>query len=278
MLGQIKITEMKFLWNLIVFVVLTSSIHGQDDADILSIRNKVSKINTDSVYESIRLNNEDFSDISDTYTESTGLFKNDKLYKIYQKSVSIPQVTHVEYFFENEELIFIYFKVQFYSYDSILNTYNIKKGLSQGGEFRMYLKDNKLINQDRKFLFKEFYEEAYESLLFLKLKKNSKKLEFIDFEGETHGNNFLNISDNRFKSIACELKINKITEGKCDKKNIYAFGIFSGYKELEKERPGNKYNIRAIKYDKNYLGLKFNNFNMENHQDDFYFAYSIMKK
>ena len=127
---------MKFLWNLIVFVVLTSSTYGQDDADILSIRNKVSKINTDSVYESISLNNEDFSDISDTYTESVGLFKSDNLYKIYQKSVSIPQVTHVEYFFEKEKLIFIYCKVQFYSYDSILNSYNIQKGLSNGGEYR----------------------------------------------------------------------------------------------------------------------------------------------
>jgi hypothetical protein len=227
---------MKFLLNLTVFVTLTSSIHGQNDADFLSVRNIVSKINTDSVYESITLTNEDFSDISDTYTESIGLFKSDKLCKIYQKSVSIPQVTHVEYFFENEKLIFIYCKVQFYSYDSILNTYDIKKGLSKGGEFRMYLKDNKLINPDGDFFFNSFFEEAYEKLLFFKLKKNNKKLEFIDFECEILDNKYKNTSDERFNSIICEFKINKVIEGQCDKKNIYAFGIFKEFNELEKKK------------------------------------------
>ena len=141
----------------------------------------------------------------------------------------------------------------------------------------MYLKDNKLINQDGEFFFNDFYVEAYEKLLLFKIKKNNKKLEFIDFECEIIGNKYQKTTDNWFNSIACELKINKILEGKCDKKNIYVFGIFSGYNELEKKHHGNKYNIRAIKYDKNYLGLKFNNFNIEHHLADFYFAYSIMK-
>ena len=99
---------------LIFLLTFTSFLFGQNAERIAAVRKKVEAINTEKSYQINKLDNDYFVNVKKEATdggqELTGYYKNGKLKKIvYSVGLSYEMKT-TEYFFSNDELIFVFHK------------------------------------------------------------------------------------------------------------------------------------------------------------------------
>lgn len=105
---------MKTKLFLITFLILTTFLFGQTAERIAAVRKKVEAINTEKSYRIKKLGNDYFvnvkNEVTDGGQELSGYYKNGKLKKIaYSVGLSYGMKTS-QYFFSDDELIFVFEK------------------------------------------------------------------------------------------------------------------------------------------------------------------------
>ena len=105
---------MKTKLFLLIFLTLTTLLFGQTAERIAVVRKKVEAINTEKSYHIKKLDNDYFVNVkneaADGGQELSGYYKNGKLKKIvYRVGLSYGMKT-LEYFFSDDELIFVFEK------------------------------------------------------------------------------------------------------------------------------------------------------------------------
>ena len=105
---------MKIKFFLLTFITFTTLLFGQTAEKIAAVRKKVEAINTEKSYHIKNLDNDYFVNVKNEATdggqELSGYYKNGKLKKIvYSVGLSYGMKT-LEYFFSDDELIFVFEK------------------------------------------------------------------------------------------------------------------------------------------------------------------------
>ena len=166
-------------YSLLVSLLITVfQVHAQTTADKkTAIGHDVAAINTTKDYKKVILQNEEFlGDMTDGGGELTGYFKNQKIEKITEWIGVSNGVYSTEFYFKNEQLIFVYRKFSVYEYNYAKNEFDWnKKNLAFEG--RYYFVNSRAIDKIEKELQKtansgeiapaELLEDAKESLEML---------------------------------------------------------------------------------------------------------------
>ncbi|KEY19290.1 hypothetical protein [Kaistella antarctica] len=160
---------------LIFFLTFTSFLFGQDAERIAAVRKKVEAINTEKSYQIKKLDNDYFVNVKNEATdggqELSGYYKNGKLKKIvYSVGLSYGLKTS-EYFFSDDELIFVFEKQD--QFAAIKDKSNQVTGLNHTKPepvytARFYFENSKL------FSIKQTGKE-----IFTKMDKKSKEAELL---------------------------------------------------------------------------------------------------
>ena len=166
---------MKTKLFLLTFLTLTTLLFGQTAERIAAVRKKVEAINTEKSYQIRKLDNDYFVNAKNEATDSgqglSGYYKNGKLKKIvYSVGLSYGMKT-CEYFFSNDELIFVFEKQD--QFATIKDQSNHITGLDHTKlepvyTGRFYFENSKL------FSVKQTGKE-----IFTKMDKKSKKAELL---------------------------------------------------------------------------------------------------
>ena len=105
---------MKIKLFLLTFLTLTTLLFGQTAERIAAVRKKVEAINTEKSYQIKNLDNDYFVNVKNEATdggqELSGYYKNGKLKKIVSTFGLSYGMKTCEYFFSDEELIFVFEK------------------------------------------------------------------------------------------------------------------------------------------------------------------------
>ena len=164
---------------LIFLLTFTSFLFGQTAERIAAVRKKVEAINTEKSYQIKKLDNDYFVNVKNEATdggqELSGYYKNGKLKKIvYSVGLSYGMKTS-EYFFSNDELIFVFEKQD--QFADIKDQSNQVTGLDHTKlesiyTGRFYFENSKLfsIKQTGKEIFTKMDKKSKEA----KLLKDSK--------------------------------------------------------------------------------------------------------
>ena len=170
---------MKTKLFLLTFFTFTTLLFGQTAERIAAVRKKVEAINTEKSYQIKKLDNDYFVNVKneapDGGQELSGYYKNGKLKKIvYTVGLSYGRKTS-EYFFSNDELIFVFEKQN--QFADIKNKSNQLTGLDHTKlesvyTGRFYFENSKLfsIKQTGKEIFRKMDKNSKEA----KLLKDSK--------------------------------------------------------------------------------------------------------
>ena len=166
---------MKTKLFLLAFLALTTLLFGQTAERIAAVRKKVEAINIEKSYQIKKLDNDYFVNVKNESTdggqELSGYYKNGKLKKIvYRVGLSYGMKTF-EYFFSNDELIFVFEKQDQFAEkkdqsDQVTGLDYTKLESVYTGRF--YFKNSKL------FSIKQTGKE-----IFRKMDKNSKEAEIL---------------------------------------------------------------------------------------------------
>lgn len=136
----------KLLFNFTLVLTLSPSLlfcQTQNDA-VLDIRKKFKIINGIKDYQIKILENEEFLDqMTDGGGELKGFLKNDTVFKIVEKVGLSFGVITLEYYYWNEQLIFVYEKEQTFKYDDSTGSFNYDI-LNTNFEGRYYFSNQKL--------------------------------------------------------------------------------------------------------------------------------------
>lgn len=162
---------------MVSLVLINVKVFGQKENDtILNIRKSVEQINKDSGYTIKKLNNEEFlEETTDGGGELTGYFKNKKIYKIFERIGFSNFISVNEYYFLNEQLIFVYEQEIDPQWSDSINTYDWQKQ-KLVYEGRYYYDNGRLIKSIIKGekRFKENMNEKKE--VFLQKAKRNKAI------------------------------------------------------------------------------------------------------
>lgn len=160
---------------LLTFFTLTTLLFGQTAERIAAVRKKVEAINTEKSYQIKKLDNDYFVNVKNEATdggqELSGYYKNGKLKKIvYSVGLSYGMKT-CEYFFSDNELIFVFEKQDQYTNiknqsNQVTGFYHTKLESIYTGGF--YFENSKLFS--KKKIGKE---------IFTKMDKKSKEAELL---------------------------------------------------------------------------------------------------
>lgn len=166
---------MKIKLFLLTFLTLTTLLFGQTAERISAVRKKVEAINTEKSYQIKKLDNDYFVNVKNESTdggqELSGYYKNGKLKKIvYSVGLSYGMKT-CEYFFSNDELIFVFEKQD--QFADLKDKSNQVTGLDHTKlepvyTGRFYFENSKL------FSIKQTEKE-----IFTKMDKKSKEAELL---------------------------------------------------------------------------------------------------
>lgn len=167
---------MKTKLFLLTFLALTTLLFGQTAQRIAVVRKKVEVINTEKSYQIKKLDNDYFVSVKNEATdggqELSGYYKNGKLKKIvYRVGLSYGKKTS-EYFFSDDELIFVFEKQD--QFADIKDQSNQVTGLDHTKlesvyTGRFYFENSKL------FSIKQTGKE-----IFTKMDKKSKEAELLE--------------------------------------------------------------------------------------------------
>jgi hypothetical protein len=104
--------RVKSLILFFLFFAIQQTLHAQGMIDthyqLYTIRQEVQQINKDSLLKIKKLENEEFLGYSDRGNELNGYFKNDSIYKIRAWIGISNRIFLTEYYFKNEQLVFVY--------------------------------------------------------------------------------------------------------------------------------------------------------------------------
>ena len=106
---------MKFI---LIFITLTnltavnSLLYSQTSMEIVDkIIEQIDKINQEKDFKKVTLRNEEFMEnMTDGGGEMTGFYKNGIIYKVYQRIGVSYGIYLIEYYYEDNKLIFVFFK------------------------------------------------------------------------------------------------------------------------------------------------------------------------
>ncbi|KIA90516.1 hypothetical protein [Kaistella jeonii] len=165
---------MKTKLFLLTFLTLTTLLFGQTAEKIAAVRKKVEAINTEKSYQVKKLDSDYFVNVNnetaDGGQELSGYYKNGKLKKIiYSVGISYGMKT-CEYFFSNDELIFVFEKQD--QFAAINDQSNQGTGLDHTKltsvyTGRFYFENSKLfsIKQTGKEISNKMYKKSKEAEL-----------------------------------------------------------------------------------------------------------------
>lgn len=144
---QQPITTMRISTFILTFIFFTNLLFGQNDERIKKIRKTVEKINNDTNYTIKKLDNTYFVDqkneVTDGGQELSGYYKNGQLRKIiYYIGISMG-VTTYEYYFAENQLIFVFQKQYAYTQVKELELQSVFEG-------RYYFENEKLFETKKK--------------------------------------------------------------------------------------------------------------------------------
>ena len=166
---------MKTKLFLLTFLTLTTLLFGQTAERIAAVRKKVQTINTERSYQIKKLDNDYFVNVKNEATdggqELSGYYKNGKLKKIVYSVKLSYGMKIFEYFFSNDELIFVFEKQD--QFEDIKDQSNQVTGLDHTKlesvyTGRFYFENSKL------FSIKQTGKE-----IFTKMDKKSKEAELL---------------------------------------------------------------------------------------------------
>ena len=134
-----------FLLLSISFVVISS---GQTkDEQIKLIRKKFQQINNDTALKKLTLENEEFlKDMTDNGGKLTGYYKDKKIKKVYEWVGLSNGISIRKFYFDNEQLIFVYEKFDSFVFDDKKNEFDFSKTKTIF-EGRYYFNGKKLISR-----------------------------------------------------------------------------------------------------------------------------------
>jgi hypothetical protein len=135
-----------FLGVLFFFVSFAQTKEEQ----IKSIRKKFEIINRDTTLRKIALENEEFlTNMTDGGGELTGFYKNKEVKKIYEWIGLSNGISTKEFYFDKEQLIFVYEKFDSFVFDDKKNEFDLTK-IKTIFEGRYYFSNKKLFSESKK--------------------------------------------------------------------------------------------------------------------------------
>ena len=144
-----KTTKYIFLFFLGTVILIVSFAQTKDE-QIKLIRKKFETINKDTTLKKVELENEEFlSNMTDGGGKLTGFYKNKEIKKIYEWIGLSNGISIKEFYFDKEQLIFVYEKFDSFVFDDKRNEFDLTKTkiVFQG---RYYFSNKKLFNESTK--------------------------------------------------------------------------------------------------------------------------------
>jgi len=137
-----------FLLLDISFVAITFA--QTKDAQIKSIRKRFQHIDSDTTLKKATLENEEFLlNMTDGGGELTGFYKNKEIKKIYEWIGLSNGISIREFYFDNEQLIFVYEKFDSFVFDDKKGEFDLSKTKTIF-EGRFYFSNKKLFSKSTK--------------------------------------------------------------------------------------------------------------------------------
>jgi len=131
-------------------VILIASFSQTRDEQIKLIRKKFETINKDTTLKKVELENEEFlSNMTDGGGKLTGFYKNKEIKKIYEWIGLSNGISIKEFYFDKEQLIFVYEKFDSFVFDAQKNEFDFTKTKTIF-EGRYYFSNKKLFNRSTK--------------------------------------------------------------------------------------------------------------------------------
>lgn len=136
--------------NCIIFLLICCGIHtsfAQSKEEMVRlVRKEFQAINNDSTLKTVVLNNEDFLDeMPDGGGSLTGFYKDGKIRKIVEWIGISHGINIREFYFKDNQLIFVYTQFKSFVYDEKKDTLDLMH-TTLTSEGRYYFKDGKLIS------------------------------------------------------------------------------------------------------------------------------------
>jgi hypothetical protein len=120
------------------------------DEQIKSIRKKFEIINRDTTLRKVALENEEFlTNMTDGGGELTGFYKNKEVKKIYEWIGLSNGISTKEFYFDKEQLIFVYEKFDSFVFDDKKHEFDLTK-IKTIFEGRYYFNNEKLFSKSTK--------------------------------------------------------------------------------------------------------------------------------
>jgi len=141
----------KIILSIIILFLLTVTTFGQNkQGEIKNIKEQFKKINQDTTYSILTLNNKEFLEqMTDGGGELKGYFKKKTLSKVFERIGLSYGVLTTEYYFNYGKLIFVYEKEDDFPYVESTGTLDYSK-TETSFEGRYYFVKNKLIESNIK--------------------------------------------------------------------------------------------------------------------------------
>ena len=131
-------------------VILIVSFAQTKDEQIKLIRKKFEAINKDTTLKKVELENEEFlSNMTDGGGKLTGFYKNKEIKKIYEWIGLSNGISMKEFYFDKEQLIFVYEKFDSFVFDDKKNEFDLTKTKTIF-EGRYYFNNEKLFSKSTK--------------------------------------------------------------------------------------------------------------------------------
>ena len=138
-----------FLFFLATAILIVSFAQTKDE-QIKMIRKKFETINKDTTLKKVVLENEEFlSNMTDGGGKLTGFYKNKEIKKIYEWIGLSNGISIKEYYFDREQLIFVYEKFDSFVFDDKRNEFDLTKTKTIF-EGRYYFNSKKLFSRSTK--------------------------------------------------------------------------------------------------------------------------------
>lgn len=138
-----------FLFFLATAILIVSFAQTRDE-QIKMIRKKFETINKDTTLKKVELENEEFlSNMTDGGGKLTGFYKNKEIKKIYEWIGLSNGISIKEFYFDKEQLIFVYEKFDSFVFDDKKNEFDLTKTKTIF-EGRYYFNNKKLFSRSAK--------------------------------------------------------------------------------------------------------------------------------
>jgi len=141
---------LKYLISFIILALGGEVLAQKDNPQINQIRARFQIINNATDYKILSLTSDKYAEITGVYAdggiEAKGYIKNKKVFKIIETGFASFTKQTIEYYFWDNQLIFIYAKTEKAAYDSVSTALDFNQ-LTTISETRFYVKNSKLIKR-----------------------------------------------------------------------------------------------------------------------------------